>query len=387
MSLRVLHTVASVGDTYGGVASALHVLGAVEQAAGHDATLLTLSRPEQGSALLGSMPHFDVALIRPGRLAGRLHGGSRLGAALQRLVPQHDLVVLHGVFDLTSLVGGRTARRFGVPYLLWPHGSLDPYDLVKHGSLKRRLAPLWRENLSGATALMCTTAREAALVETFGASTATAVLPLPVAGAAQPPDRARARAALGLAPDARLVLFCGRVDAKKGLPLLLDVFAASAGPRDVLVVAGSGDERLAERLRARAAELPCADRIRFPGWVDAPSRADLLAAADVFALLSENENFSVATAEALRAGTPALVSDQVYLADELGRAGAARVCRAEHVAACAALRGLLDNPGERAALARAGRAWAAETLDLAVVSGRYRELVQEVMSRCPQSVF
>ncbi|OLR92114.1 glycosyltransferase [Actinokineospora bangkokensis] len=386
MSLRVLHTVASVGDTYGGVASALHALGDVERKVGHDASLVTLHRPEQGTTLLSSMPHFDVELIRPGRVAGRLHGGRRLTEALHRLVPQHDLVVLHGVFDLTSVVGGRTARRFGVPYLLWPHGSLDPYDLVKHRGAKRRLAPLWRETLAGAAALLCTTAREAELAETFGAEPRREVLPLPVSPPALP-DRERARAQLGIDPDARVVLFCGRIDHKKGLPLLLEVFAAAAGPADVLVVAGSGDAKLLERLRAKAAALPCADRVRFPGWVDAAGRAALLAAADVFALLSDNENFSVATAEALRAGVPCLISDNVYLADQLARRDAAAVTPAELGPATEALCSLLVDSAERAWLATAGREWSSDNLDLGVVSERYRELVREVMSTCPQSVY
>jgi glycosyltransferase involved in cell wall biosynthesis len=233
---------------------------------------------------------------------------------------------------------------------------------------------------------MCTTEREAAQLHTFGATTTTTVLPLPVAELALP-VRSQARAALGLRPRARLVLFCGRIDPKKGLPLLLEVFAASAGPDDVLVIAGSGDERLAARLVARARELPCGDRIRFPGWVDASGRAALLAAADVFVLLSDNENFSVATAEAVRAGVPALISDQVYLGDELSRHHAARVCRAERGAAVDALRRLLRDDAERARLSSAGRRWAAEALDPDAVGTQYRQLVRKVMSQCPQSVF
>src|ERR1700753_1599106 len=101
MWLRVLHVVAGVSDTYGGVSTALTALGEVEVALGHDATLVTLHRPEQGDTVLADLPRFfDVRLVPPGRIAGRLHGGHRLSAVLRHLVPQHDLVVVHGVFDL-----------------------------------------------------------------------------------------------------------------------------------------------------------------------------------------------------------------------------------------------------------------------------------------------
>ena len=41
--------------------------------------------------------------------------------------------------------------------------------------------------------------------------------------------------------------------------------------------------------------------------------------ADVFALPSDNENFGIAVLEAVLAGTPVVISDEVYLADDLGQ--------------------------------------------------------------------
>ena len=390
MRRRVLHTVASAGDTYGGVASAVAALGAVEAETGHDATLVTLCRPDQGTTVLAELPRwFDVHLVRPGRIAGRVHGGNRLTSALRRLVPQHDLVVIHGVFDLASVVGARTACRFGVPYLLWPHGSLDPYDLVKHQALKYRLAGVWRESLAGAAALMCTTDLEARRLVTFGAPTRRFVLPLPLPA---PPrdtapvvDRLRARTRWRLPSAARVVLYLGRLDEKKGLPLLLSGFAAAAGPDDVLVIAGSGDEGLTARLRADAAAL--GGRVVFPGWVNGPGRAELLAAADVFALVSDNENFGMAAAEAMAAGVATLISDEVYLADTLRAAGAAVVCDRSVGEVAQALRGLLDDDRSRLRIATAGQTWARQHLAVPSVAARYQDLVAEVMSSCRLSVF
>lgn len=386
MTTRVLHAVASVGDTYGGISTALAALGEVDAALGHDATLVTLDRPEQGVAVLAELPHrFDVHLVPPGRIAGRVHGGHRLTSVLRHLVPQHDLVVLHGVFDLASVVGGQTARRVGVPYLLWPHGSLDPYDLAKHRALKYRLASLWRDNLAGASALLCTTAREAERLVTFGATTRRVVTPVPLPDGAPAGDGERARLRWGLPRDARVVLFLGRIHAKKGLPLLLSGFAAAAGPRDVLVIAGTGDERLTRQLRAAAAALR--DQVVFTGWVGPAERQDLLAAADVFALTSDNENFSVAVAEALAAGVAVLATEEVYLVDELCPVGAALVCDRTPARVAHALRRLLADEPLRHGVADAGRRWAAEQLTVRAVATRYRAVVEEAMLACPASVF
>lgn len=386
MSRRVLHAVASAGDTYGGVASAVAALGAVEVAAGHDAMLVTLDRPEQGTTLLGEMEKwYDVCRVPPGRIAGRFHGGRVLAETLRRQVPQHDLVVIHGVFDLASVVGSRTALRFGVPYLLWPHGSLDPYDLVKHARAKRLLSRIWREGLSGAAALMCTTRREAQQMVTFGADAHKVVLPVPLFDDHDSPARAQARTRWGMAADARVVLFLGRIDEKKGLPLLLEAFAAMASADDVLVIAGSGDVRLMNRLRRDAAR--CRGRVCFPGWVDAVGRRELLAAADVFVLPSDNENFGVAAAEAMRAGVATVLSEDVYQSDDLGPLGGTVVCSRTVDSVARALRTLLDDPDLRGRVARTGQRWAEEQLTVRSVAGRYRDLVDEVMSTCPLSVF
>ncbi|RAS60642.1 glycosyltransferase involved in cell wall biosynthesis [Lentzea atacamensis] len=386
MTRRILHAVASAGDTCGGVSAAIASLGAVESAAGHDATLVTLYRPEQGITLLSGLPRwYDVELVRPGRLAGRFHGGSRLTEALRRLVPQHDLVVLHGVFDLASVVGGRTARRFGVPYLLWPHGSLDPYDLRKHSWAKHKLAFLWRESLDGAAALMCTSQREADRLETFGATTRRLVLPLPLPDDVQPLDRREARRRCQLPADARIVLFLGRIDAKKGLLPLLSGFARAAQPEDLLVIAGSGNPKLTAQLRRQADELRC--RVIFTGWVDGARSRELLAAADVFALISDNENFAVAVAEAAQAGVATLISDEVYLGDELVPAGASAVCGRSPDLVARALRELLADPHRRRRMGAAGRAWARANLQVSAVAETYLELVGEVMRECRASVY
>ncbi|MEA5362334.1 glycosyltransferase [Amycolatopsis sp., V23-08] len=381
MTLRVLHAVASVGDSYGGVAAAVAALGGVEARLRHDATLVTVHRPEEGGRILRDLPlWFDVELVPPGRLAGRFHGSARLKSTLARLVPQHDLVVVHGVFDFTAHLCGRTARQYAVPYLVWPHGSLDPYDLHKHAWAKRRLAPLWRETLAGAAAVVCTTAREAERLVDFGAGSRRTVLPLPVPTAA-PDPRAVARRACGLPEDGRIVLFLGRIDEKKGLPLLLAAFDRAARPGDVLVVAGAGDDRLDRELRTTAAARPGAGRVVFTGWADPVRRRDLLAAADVFALLSDNENFGVAVAEALVAGVAVLVSDEVYLGDELAPEGAAVVTPRDPAAAGRALRDLLGDDRRRRAVGAAGRAWACRELDDGRVGDRYRQLVKEVLTR------
>ncbi|MEU5695941.1 glycosyltransferase [Actinosynnema sp. NPDC020468] len=364
--VKVLHFVASVGDSYGGVSTAVAGLGAVERHLGHTPALVTVDRPEQGTdTLRAAVRSFDVHLLAPHPVGGRFHFGRELIPTARDLVARHDVVVVHGVFDAVAQAGWLAARAAGKPYLVWPHGSLDDYDLRKHRLAKFALAPLWRTMLAGASGVVCTTRREAERVRRFGASTRTAVVPLTTS---LPPVIPRPR----VTAEGRTVLFLGRVDHKKGLPLLLEAFDRAARPGDELVIAGGGDAELESLLRRRAGLIVGDRTVYFAGWADEAARRDLLASADVFALLSDNENFGLAVAEALESGLPVLLSDQVYLGDELAERGAAVVCERTPESAAAALRRLLDDPALRARCAERGKAYAREAFAVGAVAGAYR---------------
>jgi glycosyltransferase involved in cell wall biosynthesis len=104
-----------------------------------------------------------------------------------------------------------------------------------------------------------------------------------------------------------LVLFLGRLEARKGIFDLLEAVSAlrAAVPDVRLVCAGDG-ERIAV---ARYAErLGMADAVRFTGWVGPSGKRALLEAAAVFALPSYDEAMPVSLLEAMSAGVPVIAS-------------------------------------------------------------------------------
>ncbi len=268
--------------------------------------------------------------------------------------------------------------------MLWPHGSLDEYDVAKHARAKQALSPLWRSVIDGAAAVLCTTEREAERLHTFGARrAATAIVPLPYQPSQRSGDPTLARRRLHLDGDQRIVLFLGRLHAKKGLPLLMSSFDAVSLPNEVLVIAGRGEAESEETIRAHAAGLRHPERVVFAGWISGADKEDLLAASDLFALISDNENFCHAAVEALNAGVPLLLSDEVYLAGELQRRGAARVVAREAAGAGRALRELLDDAPARRSMAAAGHEFVVERLSLLAVTAHYADVF--ALARIPRA--
>jgi len=89
-----------------------------------------------------------------------------------------------------------------------------------------------------------------------------------------------------------------------------------------LVIAGNDEEGLAPRLGELAARLGVAGRVAFDGPVYGAAKEELLARATLFVLLSTSENFGNAVLEALAMETPAVLSPEVGLAEEVVKAGA-----------------------------------------------------------------
>jgi len=112
------------------------------------------------------------------------------------------------------------------------------------------------------------------------------------------------RPALGIAPDAVVVVTVSRLVRWKNTDVLIRAFARSADANAYLLVVGDGSER--PRLERLARDVGVQDRVRFVGHVADP--APYYAASDVFALPSQIESFGIVYAEAMLLGLPCIGS-------------------------------------------------------------------------------
>jgi glycosyltransferase involved in cell wall biosynthesis len=120
--------------------------------------------------------------------------------------------------------------------------------------------------------------------------------------------RAAAREALGLPQEAPVIGNVGRLHPDKDQATLIKGFAAAL-PRlpagTLLAIVGSGP--LEAALKAQAASLGIADRVRFLGQV--PDVRRYFSAFDLFVLSSDHEPFGMVLLEAMVAGVPVMATD------------------------------------------------------------------------------
>jgi glycosyltransferase involved in cell wall biosynthesis len=298
--------------------------------------------------------------------------------ALSRRVGEFDLVHVHMMWAFPGIVAARAAERRSVPYLLTPHGSLDPWALGQFRLLKKAfLLLLENRTMRRAAAIHFTAQAERALAPADVRALPSVVVPNVV--------DARAFEAIVRAPatDRLEVLVLGRIHPMKGFDVLLPAWrrVVAAEPRAHLVVAGRDEAGTRGWIEARAREAGLAGSITFTGHLDEAGRAEALSRAAVLAAPSHRENFGLAVAEAMAAGLPVVVSDRVNICDDVAAArGGVVVPLEERALADALLRVLADTAG-RGEMGARGRALVAERYAPAAVGPALRRAYEDLTRR------
>jgi glycosyltransferase involved in cell wall biosynthesis len=307
-----------------------------------------------------------------------------LKEALERHTREFDLLAFSTFWCYPGIPAGVQARKHGVPYVMFPSGSLSDYALA-HKPLKKTLyLKLFEErNLRAASALRYEVEMEREGAVPRKLATPSFVVPngLAVEELANLPAKARAREIWGLEQEARVVLYLGRLVEGKGLELLLGAFARVAArcPRSILILAGP-DNGLKPRLQELAARLGIDAKVWFPGYVPPARRNSLLKAADLLALLSRGESFGMVAVEAMWAGVPVLLSDQAGVCREVAADGAGVVVPLDPEAVTVALERLLHDPEQLAFLGDRAAAAARERYDNDKVSRLMLTAYEDVLT-------
>lgn len=314
--IRVLQVAASVARSDGGPATAILEMNRHLLRRGVDSLILTtdaegrgrLAREELTAARRAADLNIQIYRMHAPRA---LKASLTLGLALQRLVPNVDVVHIHGMYLFHSALAAGIARRNGIPYLLQPHGNLEPYQQGKSVTRKRIYDQLVGDRaLSGARAIVFADESERTNAFSRRPLQPSFVVRLGARLDALSPGHRPAFA--DVLSEGPVVLFLGRLAPKKRVDLLLAAWpqVLAQWPTAQLVLAGPEEPSVAGDLHRRAAELP-KESVLFLGPVLGQDKTYLYGRASAFALPSENENFAISVAEALQAHLPVLVSDGV----------------------------------------------------------------------------
>lgn len=230
-----------------------------------------------------------------------------LWKALKKEVRHFDLVHIHTWWNLLTLYAVQICARQGVQPVLSPHGMLSDYILQTNNAwLKRMITSTFGKKLLACTWLHVSTPMEWQESKRLVPSWQGRVIPNLV----KLPARQHRRAV----NEVFTIGFLSRVDAKKGLDILMRALGEVNFPFRLLI-AGSGEAEYVHEMEALAHALGIAASVAWVGWKNGEDKFAFLAQADLFALTSHSENFAIVVIESLAVGTPVFISDQVGLKD------------------------------------------------------------------------
>ena len=360
--IKTAHLTGSVSRKAGGLFDAVSRLARAQQRQGMEAKVFGL-RDEFTDADLKAWSPVPVAAFKPSwpDLIGR---SPQLLEALNEFAP--DISHTHGLWLYPGVAANRYSRRSRRPYLVSPHGMLDPWAL-KNSRWKKQIA--WRlferEHLRGARCLRALCGPEANSIRRLELKNDIAVIPNGI-DLPETEDGETLKSESGnppwknfVEPGRKVLLYLGRIHPKKGLVNLLKAWAESQKPdKWVLAMAGwdqGGHEAelkqlatesglvwsdIRSQLPAPSPQLPTSCSVIFLGPQFNEAKAGCYRHCDAFVLPSFSEGLPMVVLEAWAYSKPVLMTPECNLPEGF-LAGAALKAEATEAGLLAGLNELL----------------------------------------------
>ena len=227
-----------------------------------------------------------------------------------------DLIQLHGVWMSPSFaVRLRNLIRRDTPFIINPHGMLDPWILNRNLWKKQLAKAVWESsNWRKAKAFRALNVSEAVAIRAVSPLSDIVVIPNGVVPA---DDAFIAEANAVRSANDPVVIFLGRLHEKKCILELIQAwknFRQNYSTRWQLQIAGWGDAEYEQKVIAAINELND-PTIKFVGAVFGQKKAELLKRASAFILPSLSEGLPVAVLEAAGYGLYPIITPECNLPD------------------------------------------------------------------------
>lgn len=222
---------------------------------------------------------------------------------------QLDIIHSHGLWSYHSVAELLRQIQHKTPYLVSPHGMLDPWA-VKNSHWKKVVAGLCFENshLRGASCMRSLCVAESEAIRQYGLKNPICQIPNGIDLVEQdsfidPPWKGK------LEVGRKVLLYLGRIHPKKGLANLLRAWSVTQGKKEwVLAIAGWDQGGHENELKALALDLGISNDILFIGPQYGESKAAVYHHASGFVLPSFSEGLPMVVLEAWAHGLPVVMT-------------------------------------------------------------------------------
>jgi glycosyltransferase involved in cell wall biosynthesis len=254
------------------------------------------------------------------------------------LKAQADLGYFVGLWKYPSVASLRWSRATRKPFMVAPHGMLDPWAVRNSGAKKRVAAWLFQNaQLRKATCIRALCLAEAKSIRDYGLKNPICIIPngidLPTIAAEKP------GADSPIPPDRKVLLYLGRLHPKKGLANLINAWSKAQenqGKEWVLAIAGwdQGDHEAELKQQVTDLGFPWGDTLAqfstdqsifFLGPQFGAAKQKIYSRCDAFILPSFSEGLPMVILEAWAYGKPVLMTPECNLPEGFAARAALRI--------------------------------------------------------------
>lgn len=268
-----------------------------------------------------------------------------------KTIPSMDLVLIQSMYQFTSTLTALISKFYNIPYILRPHGTLDPALFFRRRSLIKKIYVFLFERWSflWASAIQYSSKSEMLMTSGVIKKSAPGIViseGIAIEDFAKESKKIAFRQSYPQFKDKRILLFLGRIHQKKGIEIALQAFKIVSEKIDDLQMAiiGPGESSYVNQLVKLTSQLELEDRVFFLGMVDDELKKSALMDSDIFILPSYGENFGIAVIEAIACGCPVILSNKVGVAENLRNHGVALVAECDVVQIASAVCTLCSDP-------------------------------------------
>ncbi len=243
---------------------------------------------------------------------------------IKKELRESDIVHVHGLYRFPQSYACWYSRRIKKPYILSPHGSLDPvlFDKKERKLLRRLYQYLFEiKNVKKSKKIHFTANDELELANYLDIKEKSVVIPngIDTIDFKNLPNKGGFVDTFKIQESSFKILFLGRVVWKKGLDILLTSLPSIIKkiPNVSLIIAGPDNENYKKDLTDIINSNGINSYVKFIGMLNREKVKQAYVNADIFILPSYSENYGITIVESLVCGCPVIISKNVNIHKEI----------------------------------------------------------------------
>jgi glycosyltransferase involved in cell wall biosynthesis len=303
---------------YGGLVKVAYELSIHLRDRGHNIKVFTTDAKDKKSRMNESfIPNINMVVYYCKNLSNYLAWNQRITISLSTIwllkkqIKQFDIIHIHGYRDFQSVISYYYCKKYNVPYLIQPHGSVSYINKKRFKILFDKL--IGKKILTNANKVITLNKSESKLIASKGVSPdRIEILPNGINLLSYYPLHKKGifKKDLNISNDVKIILYVGRINESKGLDLLIIAVSRllEKNKKILLIIIGE-DDGFKSTLQSMIKKFNIERYVHFFGFVSYEKKLDAFADADVFVTPSFY-GFPLTFLESIISGVPIITTNK-----------------------------------------------------------------------------